>query len=197
MLTIGLTGGIGCGKSAVADLFTELGAPILDADQVAREVVLPGKPALSEITQRFGSEILLPDGQLDRKRLRAIIFHDEQARHDLEAILHPRIRQQMQHWLANQKTAYAILSIPLLIETGQQNTFDRILVVDCPEALQIERICTRDQVTPDQARSILTAQTSRQERLAAADDIIDNSGPLEALRPQVLRLHRRYTSAAR
>ena len=196
MLRIGLTGGIGCGKTIVAELFAEQGVPVIDADQLAREVVAPGEPALGEIRQRFGDDMLLPDGQLDRGRLRKIIFQDAQARLDLEAILHPRIRELMQQRLAALDAPYAILSIPLLLETGQQQTVERILVVDCPPDVQIRRVCARDGVDPQQARGILHAQCSRQDRLSAADDVIDNGGPQNQLREQVLRLHHKYLGLA-
>ena len=197
MLQIGLTGGVGCGKSAVAELFAEQGVPVIDADQLAREAVAPGEPALQEIRQRFGAGILLANGQLDRRQLRRIVFHDDQARLDLEAILHPRIRALMQQQLATLSAPYAILSIPLLLETGQQQTVQRILVVDCPPDLQIRRVCERDGVDPQQARGILHAQCSRQDRLSAADDVIDNAGPQTQLRAQVMQLHRKYLELSR
>ena len=193
MLLIGLTGGIGCGKTAVAELFAEQGVPVIDADQVAREVVAPGEAALKELCRHFGDDVLLADGRLDRGRLREIVFHDQQARLELEAILHPRIRKQMQQQLADLVAPYAILAIPLLLETGQQELVDRILVVDCPPDQQIRRVCTRDGGSPSQARGI---QCSRQDRLSAADDIIDNAGPQTQLRPQVLQLHRKYLALA-
>lgn len=196
MLLIGLTGGIGCGKTAVAELFAEQGVPVIDADQVAREVVAPGEAALKELCRHFGDDVLLADGRLDRGRLREIVFHDQQARLELEAILHPRIRKQMQQQLADLVAPYAILAIPLLLETGQQELVDRILVVDCPPDQQIRRVCTRDGGSPSQARGILRAQCSRQDRLSAADDIIDNAGPQTQLRPQVLQLHRKYLALA-
>ena len=194
---IGLTGGIGCGKSAVSDLFAGLGVPVIDADVVAREVVKTGRPALEEIVCRFGPETLLADGQLNRKRLRKMIFSDIQARKDLEAILHPRIRQSMREQLRQLKSLYAILSIPLLLETGQEDTVDRLLVVDCSPELQIERICSRDGTDPDQAREILQAQCSRRDRLNAADDVIDNSDSLEALEERVRSLHSKYLALNR
>jgi dephospho-CoA kinase len=196
MLVIGLTGGIGCGKSRVSELFQQLGVPVIDADRVAREVVEPGQPALAEIRQRFGETVMLPTRGLDRKRLRAIVFQDPQARHDLEQILHPRIRARMQERLASLDTPYAILSIPLLLEAGQQ-TVDRVLVIDCPPEAQIERVCARDRITPEQAGKIMETQVDRQTRLAAADDLIDNTGPPEALKPQVQALHARYLGIQR
>jgi len=196
-MVIGLTGGIGCGKSAVSDLFAGLGVPVIDADVVAREVVEPGRPALEEIACRFGPETLLADGQLNRKRLRKIIFSDTQARKDLEAILHPRIRLSMREQLRQQRYPYAILSIPLLLETGQEDTVDRLLVVDCSPELQIERICSRDGTDPEQAGEILQAQCGRRDRLNAADDVIDNSGSLENLEERVRSLHCEYLALNR
>jgi dephospho-CoA kinase len=193
MLTVGLTGGIGCGKSRVSELFRQMDVPVIDADRVAREMVEPGQPALAEIRQRFGEGILLPTGKLDRRQLRAIVFRDPQARHDLERILHPRILAQMQEKLASLDTRYAILSIPLLLETGRQGV-DRVLVIDCPPELQVKRVCARDQITPKQVRKIMATQVDRQTRLAAADDLIDNTGPPEALEPQIRALHTRYST---
>ncbi len=191
MLVVGLTGGIGCGKSRVSSLFQALGAPVIDADQAAREVVEPGQPALHEIVAHFGKEVLLPSGALDRGRLRGIVFRDPPARQALEQILHPRIRERMQQQLAECQAPYALLSIPLLLETRQQ-AVDRILVVDCLPAQQIERTCRRDGVDPEQVRRIMATQVDRETRLAAADDLIDNSGPAEALPPQVEALHGKY-----
>jgi len=197
MLVIGLTGGIGCGKTAVTERFAELGVPVIDADRVAREVVEPGQPALEKIRLRFGDEMLRSDGDLKRDRLRELIFSDEQARLELEAILHPLIRQRMRDRLKNLEADYAILAIPLLLETGQSETVDRILVVDCPEETQIRRVCSRDGISGKRVRKILSAQSSRRERLAAADDVIDNSGSLTELTPRILALHRSYLALAR
>lgn len=192
MLTIGLTGGIGSGKSTVSTLFAELGVPVIDADVVAREVVKPGEPALDEIAARFGQEILNPDGSLNRTNLRELIFADPQARRDLETILHPRIRSRMAEQLSALETPYALLSIPLLVESGHAYNLDRVLVVDLPEDQQIQRVCQRDNSSREQTVAILKAQCSRQERLAIADDVIENSGDLAALKEQVLALHQKY-----
>lgn len=192
MMVVGLTGGIGCGKSAVTELFEQLGVPVIDADKVAREVVEPGQPALALIEQRFGSSVLASDGSLNRRQLRDLVFNDEQARQDLESILHPQIRHTMRQRLAAVNAPYAILSIPLLQETGQSGTVDRVLVVDCTEQIQLERVCLRDQAGSENVRAILAAQSSRQEKLRIADDVIDNSGLQEALMPQVEALHRCY-----
>lgn len=192
MLVIGLTGGIGSGKSTVGDLFAKLDVPVIDADQASRAVVQPGQPALQTIVAKFGSGMLNPDGSLNRGQLRELIFNDDGARKDLEALLHPLIRSWMQEQLQDLDTPYAILSIPLLVESGRTDTVDRVLVVDVPEQQQIERVCRRDDISEQQARAILATQVSRQQRLAAADDIIDNSGSSEALEDQIQALHLMY-----
>jgi dephospho-CoA kinase len=192
MLVVGLTGGIGSGKSTVAELFSKLDIPVIDADQASRAVVQPGQPALETIVSRFGSDMLNPDGSLNRGRLRELIFSDDDARKELEALLHPLIRTWMQEQLQGLDTPYAILSIPLLIESGRMDTVDRVLVVDLPEQQQIERVCRRDDISEQQAHAILETQVSRQRRLAAADDIIDNSAGPNALEDQVQALHLMY-----
>ncbi len=197
MLTIGLTGGIGSGKSAVTDILQGLGVPVIDADRVAREVVAPGEAALEAISNHFGASVLSDDGSLDRRALRAIVFRDPEARHTLETILHPLIRQRMRQQLDRLSAPYAVLAIPLLVETGQTDSVDRVLVVDCEPSVQIQRICARDKITGDQARAILEAQVDRETRLAVADDIIDNSGTLEQLEPRVLAVHHRYLDLSR
>ncbi len=196
-LVIGLTGGIGSGKSSVTALFAELGVPIIDADSVAREIVAPGEPALQEITSRFGLEILNPTGQLDRKQLRERIFHDQEARRDLEQILHPRIRERMLQHLDTTDAPYVILSIPLLVESQYDYRLDRIVVVDASEQQQLERASLRDEAKIEQIEAAMAAQCSRQERLAAADDVIDNSGTFEQLRIQVQQLHEKYLDMSR
>ncbi len=196
MLVVGLTGGIGSGKSAVAERFQALGVPVIDADEAARAVVDPGTPGLARVRSRFGDQVVDADGRLDRRRLREIVFRDPAARRDLETILHPLIRTHMRSQLDTLRAPYAILAIPLLLETGQAGDMDRVLVVDCPERLQIERVCARDGIDPERARAILAAQASREQRLEAADDVIDNSGPPERLQPQVEALHRRYLALA-
>ena len=196
MLIIGLTGGIGCGKSAVAERFASFGVPVIDADDIARQVVAKGQPALAEIALHFGPKTMNEDGTLNRRALRETIFQDSDARRALEGILHPRIRTEMARQLESLNAPYAILSIPLLLETGQEKTVDRVLVIDCPQDTQIRRVCTRDRINPDQVRSILAVQCSRSDRLARADDIIDNSASPEALTPQVEHLHRAYLRLA-
>ncbi|MBN7818248.1 dephospho-CoA kinase [Bowmanella yangjiangensis] len=195
-LVIGLTGGIGSGKTKVSDLFADLGIDIVDADLLAREVVEPGTPALKEITEHFGAEILQADGQLDRRALRERIFANPQEKSWLNSLLHPLIRQLMQTRSRQAKSPYCILAIPLLVENQLHQLVDRILVVDVKESIQCSRVVARDQVSEAQAEAILASQASRQQRLAAADDIIDNSGQVEALIPQVNKLHQQYLTLA-
>ncbi len=195
MLRIGLTGGIASGKSTVAAIFAELGAEIIDTDRIARELVVPGSEALAAIVERFGPDILAADGSLDRRRLRAIVFADAARRRELEAILHPAIRQVALARAAASGAPYVILVVPLLFETGFDRLVDRSLVVDCPERLQIERLRQRDGIEEAGARAMLAAQLPRAERLAAANDIIDNSGDLAAVRSRVRELHARYLAA--
>ena len=192
MLIIGLTGGIGSGKSTVAKHFTSLGVPVIDADSVARDVVEPGQIALTKIRERFGEQILDKQSRLDRTKLRQIIFSDPQAKSDLEAILHPIIRSRMWELAAQQTTPYVVLEIPLLIETGQYKSVDRVLVVDTPEQRQIEHVCQRDNTSPEEAQAILNAQISRHERQSKADDIISNTGTIDDLYTQVVKVHKKY-----
>jgi dephospho-CoA kinase len=194
---VGLTGGVASGKSTVAKLFGELGAEVIDTDEIARELVLPGSPALATIVERFGDEVLTPDGSLDRRRLRALVFADAARRRELEAILHPPIRSEALARAAASTAPYALLVVPLLFETGFDRLVDRSLVVDCPESRQIERLMARDGIGETEARSILAAQLGREKRKQAADDCIDNSGSLAATRDQVRRLHERYLSLAK
>jgi dephospho-CoA kinase len=192
MLVVGLTGGIGSGKTTVANLFAELGVPIIDTDLIARQLVEPGKPALADIVRQFGDEILQADGELDRSRLADISFRDKALRLRLEAILHPAIRQEMLRQLENLQAAYAIVVIPLLVETGQSQGLDRVLLVDCPEAEQITRVSKRDGRPLQQIQAILQSQATRQQRQAIADDVILNGGSLDDLRQQVRQLDHKY-----
>jgi len=192
MLIIGLTGGIGSGKSTVADMFADLGVPIIDMDHIARQIVEPGQPALVQIAHTFGNNLIDADGQLNRQQLSNIIFDSTEKRHQLEAILHPLIREETERQLAKLEASYCIVVIPLLLESDQRSLIDRILVVDAPETLQITRTMQRDGVSTKQAEKILATQVNRQSRLSAADDIINNSGELEALRPQVNKLDQAY-----
>ncbi len=192
MFRIGLTGGVASGKSTVAEIFAELGAAIVDTDAVAREVVAPGAPGLESVTAAFGAEVLLASGELDRRALRNIVFSDPQRRKLLESILHPLIRTRTLELIDCVEAPYVIVVVPLLLETGFAELVERILVVDCPEAQQRERLRRRDNVSEDEARAMLATQTGRQERLARADDVIDNSGDIESVRRQVQALHQRY-----
>lgn len=196
MLRIGLTGGIASGKSTVERLFAAHGVPIIDSDVIAREVVAPGTPGLAQVRARFGDEVLLPDGSLDRRALRRLVFADPAARRDLEAIVHPLIRSAMAERSAAAGGPYQINVIPLHVEGGRRATLERVLVVDCPEALQIARVMQRDHITEAEARAILAAQVSRSERLAAADDVIVNDGDEAALQAQVDALHTKYLHLA-
>jgi dephospho-CoA kinase len=189
---VGLTGGIASGKSTVAKLFAALGVPVIDADELAREVVAPGSELLARIHARFGNRVLAPDGTLERRVLRDIVFADPSARAELEALTHPAIRAEMEERSAIAGGRYQILAIPLLIEKGSTTSVDRILVVDCAEAMQIRRLQARDGSTLEQAQAILASQAPREARLRAADDVIQNDNGLQALRTQVERLHATY-----
>lgn len=192
-MRIGLTGGIASGKTTVARLFAALGVPVIDSDELAREVVAPGTAGLAAIRARFGPGVLQPDGSLDRRALRELVFADPAARRDLEAITHPAIRELMARRCRAAGGPYQILAIPLLVEGGARRPdIDRILVVDCPEALQVRRVMARDRATEAGARAVLAAQASREARLAVADDIIVNDGDVAALRDCVEALDRRY-----
>lgn len=194
VLRIGLTGGIASGKSVVADMFDGLGIPVIDTDKLAREIVARGQPALAEIIRAFGQHILTPNGELDRPRLREIVFRDEARRLRLEAILHPRIRDKALQAAVLAGGPYQVIVVPLLIESGFEELVDRILVVDVPEAQQRERLLIRDGETREQVDRIMEAQLSRKHRLAAADDVIDNSGSRAATLRQVESLHEKYLS---
>ena len=193
---IGLTGGIASGKSTVARLFGALGVPIIDTDRIAREVVEPGQPPLERLVERFGKGILTPDGHLDRPKLREIVFSDPKARTDLEALTHPAIGTAVEALSAAAGGPYQILVIPLLVEKGLGSRVERVLVVDCPEELQIQRLQARDGSTLEHAQAILNAQTSRAARLKAAHDVIRNESDIASLRDQVSALHRRYLELA-
>ena len=197
MLRIGLTGGIASGKSAAAAVFAELGVPVIDSDVIAREIVAPGSAGLAAIRARFGEGVLQADGQLDRRALRAQVFADPAARLDLEALTHPLIRERMAAQSAAAAGPYQIHAIPLLVEGGAKRPgIDRVLVIDCPEEIQVARVMARDRVDEASARAVLAAQASRAQRLTAADDIIVNDRGLDALRDAVTALHRRYLESA-
>jgi len=194
---VGLTGGIASGKSTAAGFFGALGVPILDSDQIARDVVEPGQPPLERLIERFGRSILTPDGHLNRPALRDIVFSDPRARADLEALTHPAIGAAMEARSASAGGPYQILLIPLLVEKNLGSHVDRVLVVDCDEALQVRRLHQRDGSTPAQAQAILNAQAPRAARLEAADDVIHNDADIRAVRDQVAALHARYLELAR
>lgn len=197
MLTIGLTGGIGSGKTTVADKFATLGIELVDADLLSREVVAPGTAALQEIASRFGDSILTSQGELDRKALRKIVFNNPEQRQWLEQLLHPAIAKLIKTRLQNCKSSYCILVSPLLLETKQHEFVDRILVVDVPEDLQLERAMLRDGSDESTIRGIIEAQVDRATRLKTADDTIDNSLPLDSLDRQVIKLHNHYLELAK
>jgi dephospho-CoA kinase len=193
---IGLTGGIASGKSRVSALFADLGASVIDADQIARDVIAPGTALRAQLLERFGAAVRAPDGGLDRTALRRLVFADQARRHELEALLHPAIRERTEQ-LANEATGpYQLHVVPLLAETHAAGRYARVLVVDCPESLQIARLRARDGSSEQEARAILAAQASRAERVALADDLILNDAAVEALAPQVLALHQRYLRLA-
>lgn len=189
---LGLTGGIGSGKSAAAQHFSDLGVHVVDADQAARWVVEPGHPALGKIAEHFGKEILLTDGRLDRAALRQRVFQDENERRWLEKLLHPLIRQEIVANLEQASSPYAILVSPLLVETDQHRLVQRTLVVDVPEALQLQRTMQRDQTNREQIEAIIKAQASREERLRHADDVLSNDRSEDWLKHEVERLHAFY-----
>jgi dephospho-CoA kinase len=196
VLVIGLTGGIGSGKTAVSDRFARLGVPIIDTDLLARELVEPGQPALADIVAEFGPDCLDSEGRLHRACLRERVFADPAGRRRLEAILHPRIRALARERIVSGTAPYCLLVIPLLAETGMTDLVDRVLVVDAPEAEQVRRVMARDGVAEEQAHRILAAQASRRQRLALADEIVENAGDLAALDHQVATLHRHYLTLA-
>ncbi|MBW3809938.1 dephospho-CoA kinase [Aeromonas hydrophila] len=197
MYVVAITGGIGSGKTTVANQFAELGIEVVDADVIAREVVEPGTPALAAIAAHFGSEVITPDGQLNRRRLRERVFTDPQAKGWLNALLHPLIRTEMQRQCAAARSPYCLLVVPLLVENRLTALANRVLVIDVDEATQIERTCRRDGVIREQAQAILAAQASRAERLAAADDVLDNqNGTPEAIKSRILALHETYLAFA-
>ncbi len=195
-LRVGLTGGIASGKSAAAEVFARLGTVVLDSDRIAREVVEPGMPALAALVADFGAGILDRSGCLDRRRLRDLIFADPDARQRAESILHPAIIDELRRRSEAAGGPYQVLVIPLLVEGGHQGLVDRVLVVDCPEELQVERLLRRDGETPRSARRALAAQATRAERLAAADDVIVNDRGLDELAAEVAALDRRYLALA-
>ncbi|QKG01216.1 dephospho-CoA kinase [Aeromonas hydrophila] len=197
MYVVAITGGIGSGKTTVANQFAELGIEVVDADIIAREVVEPGTPALAAIAAHFGADVIAPDGRLDRRQLRERVFTDPQAKGWLNALLHPLIRSEMQRQCAAARSPYCLLVVPLLVENRLTALANRVLVIDVDEATQIERTCRRDGVSREQAEAILAAQASRAERLAMADDVLDNqNGTPEAIKSRIFALHETYLAFA-
>jgi len=191
--SIGLTGGIGSGKSTVADMFAARGASIVDTDQIAHSLTAPGGAAMPAIVAEFGAEFADASGALDRARMRALVFADPGAKTRLEAILHPRIRDAALAEAEAATGSYVMFAVPLLVESGTWRArVTRVLAVDCPEEVQIARVMARNNLPETQVRAIMATQASRQQRLAAADDIIENGGGIEALEPQIARLHDLY-----
>jgi dephospho-CoA kinase len=195
-LIVGLTGGIASGKSVVAQMLAKLGAGLVDTDVVARDVVAPGRPGLAVVVEAFGPTVLRQSGELDRAALRKLVFGDDAKRRQLEALLHPLIRARTRELIAASGAPYVVVAVPLLVETNFGELVDRVLVVDCPEALQLERLEKRDALPRAEALAMLRAQTDRASRLQAADDVVDNAGSIDATRAQVERLHRRYLDLA-
>ena len=190
---VGLTGGIGSGKSAAADRFAALGAALVDTDAIAHELTAVGGAAMPALAAAFGPEVAAPDGALDRARMRRLVFADPAARQRLEAILHPMIRNLSAERCRQAPTAYVILAVPLLVESGTyRERCDRVVVVDCPESLQISRVMARSGLSEPEVRAIMANQASRAERLAAADDVVANDGDLASLEMRVGELHRSY-----
>jgi dephospho-CoA kinase len=196
-LVVGLTGGIGSGKSAVADLFAALGVPVVDADAVAHDLSRPGRPGHEAVLAAFGPGVLAPDGTLDRAALRREVFADPAARARLEAVLHPLIRSEARKAIATWATPWGLVVVPLLFERGGfDGVVGRTIVVDCPEDEQLRRVVARSGLTEAEVRAIMATQLPRAERLARADDVIDNGGPRAALAAQVAALDARYRALA-
>ncbi|WP_421302987.1 dephospho-CoA kinase [Aeromonas veronii] len=197
MYVVAITGGIGSGKTTIANQFAALGIEVVDADVIARQVVEPGTPALAAIADHFGPDVIDPSGQLDRRALRERVFCDPQAKEWLNALLHPLIRSEMQRQCAAASSPYCLLVVPLLVENKLTGLANRVLVIDVDEATQIERTCSRDGVSAEQAKAIIAAQASRSERLAAADDVIENhNGSEMAIKTRILALHETYLAIA-
>jgi dephospho-CoA kinase len=195
---VGLTGGIGSGKSAAADLFGELGATVVDTDAIAHELTASHGAAIPALRKLFGAEAIGPDGALDRKRMRDHVFADPEAKRKLERLLHPMIREESQRRIAAARGPYVVHVVPLLIESPDyRSRVDRVLVIDAPEETQVARVRSRSNLSEDEVRSIMRSQVSRAERLAAADDVINNAGPRDALRKQVAALHQKYLQSAK
>ena len=196
MFVVGLTGGVGSGKSTAVDMFEALGAGVVDTDRISHELTAPGGAAIPALREAFGSEYISANGALDRAKMRALVFSDGAARGKLEAILHPAIRTEARERIVRSDRPYVIVVVPLLLETGTYLDFtDRVLVVDCAEEEQVRRTAQRSGVTEEAARAIMAAQLPRAQRLARADDVLSNTGSIEELRSQVAALHARYLEA--
>ena len=194
---IGLTGGIGSGKSAAADAFAKLGATVVDTDLIAHELTAPGGAAVAEIARQFGKAFIDATGAMDRKRMRALVFSDAEEKQRLEALLHPMIRAESQRRIEAAAGPYVVHVVPLLVESPDyRQRVGRVLVVDCPEALQVARVRQRSMLPEGEIKRIIASQIQRDRRLAAADDVIDNSGPIAALQQQVEKLHEKYLALA-
>ena len=196
MLIIGLTGGIGSGKSVASDKFKSLGITVVDADVASRTVVEPGKPALKEIEDHFGSGIITAEGKLDRNNLREIIATDPEERKWLESVTHPKIGEQITKEISESTSVYTLFVAPLLLETNSQEMCSRVVVVDVPKDVQIRRTAKRDKVSPNQVEQMVAAQMEREKRLEKADDVLLNSGTIEDLEKQVEELHKKYIKMA-
>jgi len=197
ILKVGLTGGIACGKSTVCELFNELGVPVIDADQIAHELVQPNQPALNIIIEKLGNKYLNEEGQLDRKLLRNTIFNDDPIKKQLETILHPLVYEEIENKITLFNAPYCIVCIPLLIETNALDKIDRVLVVDLPKELQLDRASKRDKVEKSEINKIMETQVDRETRLEVADEIIKNDEDIDKLKAQVANLHKFYTGLAR
>lgn len=196
-LRIGLTGGIGSGKSEASRYFAELGVPVIDTDVIARELVEPAQPALTEIVEAFGEEILDANGHLDRARLRQQVFADTEKRKELENILHPRIRARAEALATQLDAPYCVVVIPLLVEAARDYRIERVLVIDTPVELQYQRIALRDGLSDREIKAVLEIQADRQQRLRAADDVVLNDGSVDKLHAKIEDLHRFYLKPAR
>lgn len=196
-LAVGITGGIASGKSLVASAFERLGIDVIDADQVARDIVEPGQPALAEIAETFGAEVIADDGTLLRRALRAVVFNDDSAREKLEKITHPRIRIELARRRDASESEYCMLVVPLLIKSGMDSLVNRVLVIDAPESIQMERLISRDDIDETLAQKMIAAQDTRADRLAAADDVLINTGPRKDIADLAAALHAGYGRLAR
>jgi dephospho-CoA kinase len=193
---VGLTGGIGSGKSLVSKMFADLGVPVIDADDIAHELIKPGSPLIDNIINILGKDIIDSSGMLDRDKLRSLIFSDSESKEKLEAIMHPHVFDTINRKISEISAPYCILSIPLLVETNARDMVDTVLVVDCPVSLQIERVSRRDGVTSEDVQKIIQLQASRDSRILAADDVINNEGTIAELQQAVTALHEKYTQIA-